>query len=1016
MPEDPQEPVSPTSPNSKWSKTSKSSKLSNQKRAYDVTEHSLALDDLVVEVKTSLNVEDFEISLGLSQEEVQRRLEQYGPNVLSPPKRTSELVKFLLQFTDPLLVMLGAAGLMGFICYGLDRQIPGNLYCGIALYVIIIVQCVISYLQERQSNSVMESLKKMVPAQCSVIRNGHIDRIPVADLVPGDLVKLKGGDRVPADIRIVKTNGLKVECSSLTGEPDAFEVTVEMTHHEPHESRNIAFGTSQCTEGTAYGVVVRTGNNTLIGIVAALASDTTTGISTLQLELQRVVKFIAGLGFLLALLVLIVGSLQKLSAVLVLNLVIAILVADVPQGLPATVTTSLAIAAHRMKEKHVLVKNLEIIETLGSTSCICSDKTGTLTMNKMSVQNLWVDGQIKAGSQVVTSQTDGDEKLLLIAAVCNAAKFLQSEQQLRQDDSDTKKDTREILGDASESALLRYCDSICPVHRMRDEYPKLYDLPFNSTNKFALCLVNLKDKPTKQLVMMKGAPEILLARCSTWLKDGQVTTIDDEFKTQFQDAYEHFAGNGERVLGFAQLEIDSLSETQIHSGDVPQDSLTFVGLISLLDPPKPGVDRAVLDCHSAGIKVFMVTGDHALTAEAIARQVNIITKKTRKNVAEERGISVDSVQEHDPEIEAVVVTGQELSNFREKDWKWLLDHAQIVFARTTPQQKLEIVERLQERGEVIAVTGDGVNDSPALKKADVGVSMGGPTASDVAREASDIIIMDDDFCSIVQGVREGRLVFDNLKKCISYTLSHMLAEILPVLLNIIFLLPLSLSPLLVLLIDLGSELVPGIAFAYEQPETTIMKRKPRNIKTDRLITAPMITYCYVIVGVFEAVTSMLCWFAVLWIEGIDISTLIYPSETYFKHDAAPLPSKFGPLDANQQLRILSEINGANFMGIVFSQMFHLWMCRTRATSIFSSNPFANKISWLAMIYELMFIFVLCYIPQMTSVFVSGKGIPGPVWLVPVAFGFGVLCWTELIKWAERRRLSGQKSCLAWFAW
>jgi sodium/potassium-transporting ATPase subunit alpha len=340
----------------------------------------------------------------------------------------------------------------------------------------------------------------------------------------------------------------------------------------------------------------------------------------------------------------------------------------------------------------------------------------------MSVQNLWVDGQKTAGSQAVrgsSDSADGMTDLLRIAAVCNAAKFLQTEGQHHTRQDDSNKDTREILGDASESALLRYCESICPVQRMRDEHPKLYDLPFNSTNKFALCLVNLKDKPNKQLVMMKGAPEIILARCSTWLKEGTPTSIDDDFKKQFQDAYEHFAGNGERVLGFAQLEIDVLSEAEILSGDVPQQSLTFVGLISLLDPPKPGVDKAVLDCHSAGIKVFMVTGDHALTAEAIARQVNIITKKTRKNIAEQRGVSIDAVHEHDPEIEAVVVTGHELNKFTEDNWKWLLDHAQIVFARTTPQQKLEIVERLQERGEVIAVTGDGVNDSPALKKADV---------------------------------------------------------------------------------------------------------------------------------------------------------------------------------------------------------------------------------------------------------------------------------------------------------
>lgn len=1029
-----------------------------------------------------------------------------------------------------ILLMLSSA--LSYLAYGLDTTQPVNLYCGIALSVIVLLQCTASYLEERKSDSVMASLKSMMPAQCSVVRDGKPRRVPASDLVVGDIVQLKGGDRVPADLRLIQTSGLKVESSSLTGEPDAFEMTVLATHEEPHESKNLAFNTTQCTEGAACGVVIRTADKTLIGLVAALATSTSTNVSTLQLEVGRVVKFITALAVTLAILVLIIGAAQKIPWVIIANLVITVFCANIPQGLPATVTSCLGIAAKRMHVRNVLVKNLEVIETLGCATCVCSDKTGTLTQNKMTVQNFWFNGSfemlqggviIGATSTVMSSKSGGGgneslrgaeslrrshlpgsaiadlaqkmfirwranplEPLLLIAAVCNSARFaaidgeddgteaekrgaatnaappelaffaegaqIANEPHAAPDAAAMPKrnesgmldrqigagvknpqavttsrittaratNTAEILGDASEAALLRYCESIYPVDTVRKLYPRAYDVPFNSTNKYALCVVDPPEGecPGKQYIFLKGAPEVVLERCDRWLCAGIERPVDDDFRRQFQDAYERFAHSGERVLGFARTIIDRRPAEELNKNTVPTEGFLFMGLASLMDPPKLGVDKAVQDCRTAGIRVFMVTGDHALTAEAIAHKVNIITKPTRIDVAQERGVPVEAVDPDDPEIKAVVITGGELKKLTEEQWEHLLDYEELVFARTTPQQKLEIVEHLQARGEIVAVTGDGVNDSPALKKANIGVAMGSPNASDVAREAADIIILDDDFCSIVSAIREGRLLFDNLKKSIAYTLTHLVPEMVPVFINIILRFPLGLSSLLILTIDLGSELVPAISLAYEEPESAIMQRPPRSTKTDRMVTGTLVFYSYCVAGVMESIASFLAFFCIFWSHGIDLQDLMAPVGTTFWVDGAPnFVSRGNTFSSSDQVSILSVGNAAVYANIVLCQMFHLWFCRTRMTSVTQHSLFTNKLAMFAMPWELAFIAILCYIPQLQVVFTSGVGLPIQFWCLSLGFLLWVAVHTETVKYFARRKIiKGNSSVVARLAW
>lgn len=588
----------------------------------------------------------------------------------------------------------------------------------------------------------------------------------------------------------------------------------------------------------------------------------------------------------------------------------------------------------------------------------------------------------------------------------------------------------EVIGDASEAALMRYCDRVMLIEKLRDTYIRLFEVPFNSTNKYSLCVAKPApgELPGKQFVMLKGAPEIVVTKCNKWRCRGQDLPTDDAFKQQFQAAYERFAAKGERVLGFAQLVIDELPASKLNEKEVPATNMVFMGLISLMDPPKPGVDRAVLDCHRAGIRVFMVTGDHALTAESIAHSVNIITLKTRADLAHERSVPIKDVSSRDPEIEAVVVTGAELKNYNEDDWNWLLKHEEVVFARTTPQQKLEIVEHLQAKGEIVAVTGDGVNDSPALKKADIGVAMGSPNASDVAREAADIIIMDDDFCSIVLAIREGRLLFDNLKKSVAYIVTHLPPEILPVILNIILLMPLGLASLLILTIDLGTELMPSISLAFEQPENSIMDRQPRNPKTDRMVTKQLIWYSYCCAGCAEAGFSILAFFAVLWSYGISLSQLTFPTGNYFGAQGWPsdplhciqkdLPyhCPTGILTSDDQVKILSKGNAAVYINIVGCQMVHVWFCRTRATSMFHHPLFSNKMLWVSMVYELIFIFILCYIPQMNPVFTSGYGLNVAFWFFIACFLLWIMLYTETTKYFARRNLEGENTCIGNMAW
>ncbi len=775
-------------------------------------------------------------------------------NCLTPPATTPEWVKFLTNLFGGFAMLLWLGAVLCFVAYfiqatTMEQPPDDNLYLGIVLTSVVVITGIFSYYQESKSSKIMESFKNMVPQYAPCLREGEKQTAKAEELTFGDIIEVKFGDRMPADVRILEARGFKVDNSSLTGESEPQSRSPEYTHENPLETKNLAFFSTNAVEGTARGIVVNIGDNTVMGRIAGLASGLDTGDTPIAKEIAHFIHIITGVAVFLGVTFFIIAFIlgyHWLDAVIFL---IGIIVANVPEGLLATVTVCLTLTAKRMASKNCLVKNLEAVETLGSTSTICSDKTGTLTQNRMTVAHMWFDNQIVEADTSedqsgigMNKNAPGWKALSRVAALCNRAEFKPG-----QDNIPILK--REVNGDASEAALLKCCElSIGQVMQSRTRNKKVCEVPFNSTNKYQVSIHEREEKVdgSFHLLVMKGAPERILERCSTILVNGEEKDMTDEWKDSFNSAYLELGGLGERVLGFCDfnLPIEKYPEGFPFDADeinFPIDGLRFVGLISMIDPPRAAVPDAVAKCRSAGIKVIMVTGDHPITAKAIAKSVGIISEgnETVEDIANRLNIPVEDVNPR--EAHAAVVHGGELKEIgNEQLDDILMYHTEIVFARTSPQQKLIIVEGCQRMGAIVAVTGDGVNDSPALKKADIGVAMG-IAGSDVSKQAADMILLDDNFASIVTGVEEGRLIFDNLKKSIAYTLTSNIPEISPFLFFIICDIPLPLGTVTILCIDLGTDMLPAISMAYEEAESDIMKRLPRNPFTDKLVIERLIS-------------------------------------------------------------------------------------------------------------------------------------------------------------------------------
>ncbi|XP_078512737.1 sodium/potassium-transporting ATPase subunit alpha-1-like isoform X3 [Lissotriton helveticus] len=994
----------------KAKKVAKDRGMDELKKEVSMDEHKMTLEGLERKFGTHR-------TRGLTTTRAAEILARDGLNALMPPPTTPEWVKFCRQLFGGFSMLLWIGAVLCFLAYGIqaateDEPVSDNLYLGIVLSVVVIITGCFSYYQDAKSSKIMESFKNMVPQQALVIRNGEKQTINAEGVVVGDLVEVKGGDRIPADLRIISASGCKVDNSSLTGESEPQIRSPDFTNENPLETRNIAFFSTNCVEGTARGIVIHTGDRTVMGRIATLASGLEGGRTPIAIEIAHFIHLITGVAIFLGVSFFILSLILGYTWLEGVIFLIGIIVANVPEGLLATVTVCLTLTAKRMARKNCLVKNLEAVETLGSTSTICSDKTGTLTQNRMTVAHMWFDDQIHEADTTEDQSGSSFNKtsptwlaLARVAGLCNRAVF-----QAEQDSLPINK--RSVAGDASETALLKFIE-LCfgSVTEMREKNTKMAEVPFNSTNKFQLSVhKNANPKESRYLLVMKGAPERILERCSTILLLGKEQPLDEELRDSFHNAYMELGGMGERVLGFCHLALpDKQFPKDFHFDpdemNFPTENLCFVGLISMIDPPRAAVPDAVGKCRSAGIKVIMVTGDHPITAKAIAKGVGIISEGTEtvEDIAARLNIPVNQVNRRD--AKASVVHGTSLKDMSPETLDDILrNHTELVFARTSPQQKLFIVEGCQRQGAIVAVTGDGVNDSPALKKADIGIAMG-IAGSDVSKQAADMILLDDNFASIVTGVEEGRLIFDNLKKSIAYTLTSNIPEITPFLLFIVINIPLPLGVITILCIDLGTDMIPAISLAYEQAESDIMKRLPRNPKTDKLVNERLISIAYGQIGMIQALGGFFAYFVILSENGFLPWTLLGIRATWDDHSVNDVEDSYGQQWTYEQRKIVEfTCQTAFFISIVVVQWADLVISKTRRNSVFQQGM-KNTVLIFALFEETALAAFLSYCPGM-DVALRMYPLKSVWWFCAFPYSLLIFVYDEIRKLLIRRHPGG----------
>ncbi|XP_072049394.1 sodium/potassium-transporting ATPase subunit alpha-3-like [Amphiura filiformis] len=999
-------------PSKKGKKGKKGAKkdLNELKKELEIDDHKIPIEELFDRLCTNPQT-------GLTKHKAKEVLDRDGLNCLTPPPTTPEWVKFLSQMFGGFATLLWIGAILCFFAFGIevgtkDEPQKDNLWLGLVLSGVVIITGIFSYFQERKSSKIMESFAGMVPQEALVMRDGEWSSIDAIQVVQGDIVEVKGGDRIPADIRVIESKSFKVDNSSLTGESEPQSRSPDFTNENPLETRNVAFFSTNAVEGTCHGVVIQTGDRTVMGRIAGLAIGLAVGDTPIAIEIEHFIHIISAVAVFLGVSFFCLSfplGYNWLEAVIFL---IGIIVANVPEGLLATVTVCLTLTAKRMAKKNCLVKNLEAVETLGSTSTICSDKTGTLTQNRMTVAHLWFDNTIVEADTTEDQSGESFDKtavtwksLARIACLCNRSQF-----KAGQENVPILK--RQTTGDASESALVK-CVELCMYNttEFRDKNKKMSEIPFNSTNKYQVSIHECEEDE-RYLLVMKGAPERILDRCTTILNKGVEEEMTEEWKTAFNNAYMELGGLGERVLGFCHyfLPLDQFPKGFEFDADEPDvnfplEGFCFVGLMSMIDPPRAAVPDAVGKCRSAGIKVIMVTGDHPITAKAIAKGVGIISEgnETVEDIAERMNIDVSKVNKRD--AKAIVVHGSQLKDVTSEELDDILaNHTEIVFARTSPQQKLIIVEGCQRANQIVAVTGDGVNDSPALKKADIGVAMG-IAGSDVSKQAADMILLDDNFASIVTGVEEGRLIFDNLKKSIAYTLTSNIPEISPFLIFILASIPLPLGTVTILCIDLGTDLWPAISLAYERAESDIMKRKPRDPTKDRLVNERLISMSYGQIGMMQASAGFYTYFVIMAENGFLPDDLVGLRADWDNSRVNDLEDSYGQQWTYDQRKVLEyTCHTAFFVSIVVVQWADVIICKTRRNSLIHQGM-NNWVLNTGLIFETCLAATLSYTPGLEN---GLKMYPLRIghWFTAIPFSILIFCYDETRRYILRRNPGG----------
>ena len=877
---------------------------------------------------------------GLTEAEVESRQKHYGFNELPEPAHRPLILRFTDQLTHFMALLLWVAGILAFI--------SGTPELGWTIWAVIWINALFSFSQEFQAERALAALKKVLPNQVCVYREGNLKQIPARELVPGDVMQLEEGDRIPADARLVSAQSFCVDVSVLTGEslPVARQADPVLNDSlRPAEVTNLIFAGSTVASGRGLAVVSATGLQTEFGHVARLTTTVQREPSTLEIQIARIVRVITliavSMGVLVFLLTdLLVGMGLKESFIFAIGIIVAL----VPEGLLPTVTLSLAIAVQRMVRRKALVRRLSSVETLSATTVICTDKTGTLTKNEMTVSALWIpsatievtgvgyipEGDIRIPPMVEPSQV----KLLLAgAALCSNAKLVKP----------TGISTWQEIGDPTEAALLvAALKGGLDPEGLQQQSPRLREVPFDSRRRMMTVVLKwqsfeLWSNHAPYLSLTKGAPLEVLRRCRWMLRNGQEQELSEVERAEIVATNDHLASQGYRVLGVAVRKGEK-ELLELDSGKL-EDDLTFIGLTAMMDPPRPEVTDAIAQCHQAGIKVTMVTGDYGLTAKAIAQHIGLVNGKAR------------------------VVTGEGMGRLSDAQLRRVLQHrGGLIFARMMPEQKLRLVQAYKDLGHIVAVTGDGVNDAPALRAAHIGVAMG-ISGTDVAREAADIVLLDDNFATIVIAIEQGRAVYQNIRKFITYILASNLAELLPFLFMVLLKIPPALAVLQILAIDLGTDLIPALALGAELPEVGAMSQPPRQ-KSQFLMNAPLLLRAYGFLGLIEGLAGMAGFLLVWWSYGYGIPELQAVSPAILSHSA----------DVTT-LAIYHQATTLALAAIVACQDGNVFACRSERVSIFKLGFFSNRLIWLGIATEWALILSIIHFPLLQKIFTTTSLMP-----------------------------------------
>ena len=871
---------------------------------------------------------------GLSQNEALRRLKEFGPNQIDKVPPESLLISFLKEFIHFFALILWlAAGLAFFADY---RQ-PGEGMdaLGYAILGVIVINGLFAFWQQFRAERAVAALEKLLPHYVKVLRDNSIGLILATHLVPGDVILLQEGDNVSADCRIIEAFSLRVNNATVTGEsmPKARDAEPSSEEDLLHARNTLLAGTS-VVSGEGRAVVFATGMHTEFGKIAHLTQTTSSGSSPLQLEITRLSRIVVAIAFSLGVTFFFIGQVIGLSFWENFIFAIGIIVALVPEGLLPTLTLALAMSTQRMAKRNALIRHLPSVEALGSATVICTDKTGTLTQNRMEINKLYVNGQI-----ITRFEAKRQPELAKVyrrffedALLCHNLK------------ETVIAGKPEFLGDPMEIALVRLAKT-CLGETI--SYPKINEVPFDTDRKR---LSTVHQTPDGPVLYCKGALEMLLPLCTHVQLGEKIVPVNVDIQQAFINALEKMASEGLRVLAFAWRELKVG-----HDVGSEEHDLILSGLVGLEDPPRPEVPDAIQKCHEAGIKVIMVTGDHPHTALAIGRQIGQIQSET-----------------------PVIITGEQLRRLSETQLRLALDAPDIIFARVGADQKMRIVSALKKMNHIVAVTGDGVNDAPALKMADIGIAMG-IMGTDVAKESADMILLDDNFASIVAAIEEGRAVYDNIRKFLSYILTSAVPELVPYLFFALFNIPLPLTIIQILAVDLGTDMLPALGLGANPPAQGIMTRPPKG-RNERLLNWPLLLRAYLFLGLLEASAAMTAYYLVLhnggwaWGEALGIHDTLYQQATT-----------------------------ACLASIIIMQIVNVFLCKTPDRTLFGSAIFSNRLILWGVILEITLILVIIYTPWGQMIFGTAP-FPLSVWLFMLPFGVAMLLLEEMRKWASTKWL------------